>query len=377
MMKLMKITRASFNTIPGTRSLSIPTIDISEFNTSPKKVSSEMYNHFAQFGACYVTGHGIDNALYSNLLKQSKLFFDLPLDEKLNIHVDKGGIAWRGYMPMGGEHTKGTMDRKEGLYLGMDHDINEARVVSNTPLFGTNQYPPTNMLPHFSTIINDYIHQTTQLGNTLTNIISCSLGLQPDYIQKHCIMNEPLSIFRLWKYPENDGKIQAAQGIGTHTDYGLLTLINASDDNIHGLQFQVPTNDNPDGVWIDVVPQKDAFIVSVGDLLDRMSYGIFKSRKHKVITQNQDRFTAVLFYDPSWDCEMKYLPIDDGLDSMSVSDVLERETRWDQTAYKELSGRYSDFLAQKVKRVFPDLLKDYQFEHARAESTRFKIPIQH
>jgi isopenicillin N synthase-like dioxygenase len=36
-------------------------------------------------------------------------------EEKLKYHVKHGGLAWRGYMPLGGESTHGKRDEKEGL----------------------------------------------------------------------------------------------------------------------------------------------------------------------------------------------------------------------------------------------------------------------
>jgi isopenicillin N synthase-like dioxygenase len=38
-------------------------------------------------------------------------------------------VTWtsRGYMPMGGERTHGSVDHKEGLYLGPDHGPNHPR----------------------------------------------------------------------------------------------------------------------------------------------------------------------------------------------------------------------------------------------------------
>ena len=34
--------------------------------------------------------------------------------------MERGGRAWRGYFPVGGELTSGLPDQKEGLYLGAE-----------------------------------------------------------------------------------------------------------------------------------------------------------------------------------------------------------------------------------------------------------------
>ena len=35
--------------------------------------------------------------------------------------MSRGGRAWRGWFPVGGELTSGRADRKEGLYVGEEH----------------------------------------------------------------------------------------------------------------------------------------------------------------------------------------------------------------------------------------------------------------
>jgi isopenicillin N synthase-like dioxygenase len=60
---------------------------------------------------------------------QAHQFFALPPEHKEVLHVRNGGRAWRGWMPFGGELTKGRTDRKEGLYLGPEHLADHPRCV--------------------------------------------------------------------------------------------------------------------------------------------------------------------------------------------------------------------------------------------------------
>src|SRR5262249_28071061 len=68
-------------------------------------------------GFFYVVGHGVDEALSARLRRLSRRFFDQDRETKLRIAMAKGGRAWRGYFPVGGELTSGRPDLKEGIYF--------------------------------------------------------------------------------------------------------------------------------------------------------------------------------------------------------------------------------------------------------------------
>ncbi len=55
--------------------------------------------------------------LLAELADASAEFFALPLPEKLEIAMARGGKAWRGYFPVGAELTSGRPDLKEGPVL--------------------------------------------------------------------------------------------------------------------------------------------------------------------------------------------------------------------------------------------------------------------
>ncbi len=43
-----------------------------------------------------------------------------PIDAKMQLRMELGGRAWRGYFPVGGELTSGRPDLKEGIYFGTE-----------------------------------------------------------------------------------------------------------------------------------------------------------------------------------------------------------------------------------------------------------------
>src|SRR5690348_1314648 len=82
----------------------------------------------AAHGFFYLTGHGIGRDVLIALEEESRRFFAQPTERKMQIAMAKGGRAWRGYFPDGGELTSGRPDLKEGLYLGTDLPADHPRV---------------------------------------------------------------------------------------------------------------------------------------------------------------------------------------------------------------------------------------------------------
>jgi len=68
-------------------------------------------------GFFYITGHGVDPALWAELNAAARTFFALDAPVKAEIAMDRGGSAWRGWFPVGAELTAGAPDAKEGSKL--------------------------------------------------------------------------------------------------------------------------------------------------------------------------------------------------------------------------------------------------------------------
>ena len=71
-----------------------------------------------EVGFFSISGHGVDHTLAEELERASRQFFALPEVTKAEIAMARGGRAWRGWFPVGGELTSGRPDLKEGLYFG-------------------------------------------------------------------------------------------------------------------------------------------------------------------------------------------------------------------------------------------------------------------
>jgi isopenicillin N synthase-like dioxygenase len=293
-------------------------------------------------GFFYVLGHGVSSALQGRLERLSRQFFDQDLETKLAIRMERGGRAWRGYFPVGGELTRGRPDQKEGLYFGAELGVDHPKVAARVPLHGRNLFPD---IPGFRETVLDYMDAMTGLGHVLMRGIALSLGLEPSYFADR-YTRDPLVLFRIFNYPStrDEPPDEVSWGVGEHTDYGLLTILR--QDDAGGLQVKSPVG------WIDAPPIPNAFVCNIGDMLDRMTGGFYRSTPHRVRNPSRRaRLSFPFFFDPNVDAEVK--PIDPG--SVVIDD---KDERWDRSSVHEFRGTYGDYLLAKVLKVFPELGRD-------------------
>lgn len=108
----------------------LPVVDIAgsaDSDSAFDRVAVELDRACAEIGFFYVTGHGVDPRLCHALQQLAGRFFAFA-DRGLGIAMIRGGRAWRGYFPLGGELTSGRPDRKEGLYFGTELGPDDPRV---------------------------------------------------------------------------------------------------------------------------------------------------------------------------------------------------------------------------------------------------------
>jgi len=326
----------------------LPLIDVSALvagNAARDAVAAQIGAACRAHGFFYVTGHGVDPALVKRLEELSHRFFELPEETKMRWRMALGGRAWRGYFPLGGELTSGRPDWKEGLYLGTELPATHPLVQAKTPVHGPNLFPE---VPGFRETILDYMQAVTQLGHRLMEGIALSLGLDAGYFAKRYTA-DPLILFRLFNYPSQpvpEG-LDVQWGVGEHTDYGLLTILH--QDHIGGLAVHTP------GGWIDAPPMAGSFVCNIGDMLDRMTGGLYKSTPHRVKrnTSGHDRLSFPLFFDPNFEARVQRI---EGLEGLAGAEARDDSAeRWDRANVHAFSGRYGDYLLAKVSKVFPQL----------------------
>ncbi len=236
-------------------------------------------------------------------------------------------------------------DWKEGLYFGEELGADDPRVRAGWPLHGANLFP--DRPDGLRAAVLELVDALTAVGHTLLRGIARALDLDDDWFERH-LTAQPTVLFRIFRYPPLPA--QPAYGsvrwsVGEHTDYGLLTIL--VQDSAGGLEVR-----GPEG-WIAAPPVPDSFVVNLGDMLERMTGGRYRSTPHRVRNIGpHDRLSLPLFLDPAWDADVRPVPNPLGRDAARDAD------RWDRTSVHDTSGTYGEYLFAKVSKVFPALADD-------------------
>ncbi|GAA0364670.1 isopenicillin N synthase family oxygenase [Microbispora corallina] len=285
-------------------------------------------------GFFYISGHGVPPELTTRLEDAARRFFRLPAEHKMRISMERGGKAWRGYFPVGAELTSGRPDLKEGVYFGAENDPDDPR-----PLHGPNLFP--GEVPDLRATVLAYLDAMSGVAQGVLRGVALALGLEDDYFSSGYTAS-PTMLFRIFHYPPASPSGDE-WGVGEHTDYGLLTLL-LQDDNA-GLQVHTSRG------WIEAPPISGTLVCNIGDMLDRLTGGHYRSTPHRVRNlTGRSRLSFPFFFDPGWDCEVPPLP------SRPLRDG--GRPRWDGQDLRAFTGTYGDYLMGKVGKVFPRLRAD-------------------
>jgi isopenicillin N synthase-like dioxygenase len=323
----------------------LPVIDVGPLVSSGSAearaaVAEQIQAACRERGFFYVAGHDVPAKLMDELADASAEFFALPMADKLEIAMERGGRAWRGFFPVGAELTSGQPDLKEGLYFGAELPGDDPRVLAGLPLHGRNLFP--RKVPRLGPLVLAYLDALSGLGQAVLAGVALSLGLDAGYFAAGYTA-DPTILFRIFHYPPSPPQAQG-WGVGEHTDYGLLTLL-AQDDS-GGLQIATPQG------WINAPPIPGTLVCNIGDMLDRLTGGWYRSTPHRVRNlSGHGRLSFPFFLDPGFAAQVPPLP-----DRAAAGNDGRR--RWDGQDLRAFTGSYGDYLLGKVSVVFPQLRSD-------------------
>ena len=147
---------------------SVPIVDISGLNSPEpaerERVAGEIGTAAREVGFFYVSGTGVDDAVFERMLASTRQFFALPLEEKMRSYIGLS-TCHRGYVPEGEEGVEtGTADLKEAFDTALDLPADDPDHLAGNPMLGPNVWPD---LPGFAEAVTEYYHAVFDVGHRL------------------------------------------------------------------------------------------------------------------------------------------------------------------------------------------------------------------
>lgn len=267
----------------------IPEVDLRRWDGSPAQqqaLADDLRAIAHHVGFFQLVGHGVPDALRARYFDALAEFFALP--EPVKATIDKARSRhFRGWERVGAELTDNRVDHREQLDLSTEWPPHPGD--AQPPylrLDGPNQWLADDVLPGFRSVVAEMIGRLGALADRLMEVLSVGLGLAPGHLR--AVFGErPHSLVKLISYPPTP---PGEAGVNAHHDAGFLTLL--MQHGVGGLQVLNGTGD-----WIDVPPRGDAFVVNLGEMLQRMTGNYMVATTHRVIA-SQPRFSSAYFHGP-------------------------------------------------------------------------------
>ncbi|CAL5046346.1 unnamed protein product [Urochloa decumbens] len=254
----------------------IPIIDLSRLPDADE--AAKLQSVLQGWGLFLVTNHGIEASLMDAVIGASQDFFHLPLEEKQKCSNLIGGNRFQpeGYgndMVLSQDQI---LDWHDRLFLRVEPE--DQRNLAYWP-----KEPES-----FRDILHEYASKTKTVRDIILRAMARILEFDEDYFVSEIGEKAP-AIARFNYYPPCP-RPELVFGAKPHSDGGVLTILLIAND-VGGLQVQ------RDGIWYTVPSKPHTLVVNLGDSMEIMNNGIFKSPVHRVVTNaEQERISVAMFY---------------------------------------------------------------------------------
>eukprot|EP00253_Pinus_taeda_P035183 PITA_35183 len=265
----------------------IPVIDMNKFILHTKDDARQieldrLSSACQEWGFFQIVNHGIPDSLLDEIKGVAKEFFDLPLQEKQKYATQPGVFQGYGKIFVVAEDQK--LDWGDLLALAL-----MPNKLKNLALWPT-------VPPNFRDTVERYAIEVERVAQEVLSLFAENLHLETDYF-KNKFGSEPMNMMRMNFYPSCPTP-DLVLGLSPHSDGGGITLL-LQDDQTEGLHVR------KNNQWVPVRPIPYALVVNIGDLVEVMTNGRYKSVEHRAVTsEERARLSVALFYNASMDAEV-------------------------------------------------------------------------
>ncbi|KAL9260868.1 Bi-functional coumaroyl CoA and feruloyl CoA ortho-hydroxylase F6H2-2-1-like protein [Drosera capensis] len=263
---------------------SIPIIDVS--NWDDQNVADSICEAAKKYGFFQLINHEIPEEVLDKVQAAAHRFFEQPTEEKLKYKRDPtaGGTAKLGtsFSP----NKEKVMEWKD--YLSLQYFAGDGSSDKNAA-----DWP--------SICKTQALEYLTMVQAIVRKIYDALFkGLNVNGFDKTLLMAWIAVNFNYYPYCPNP---ELTVGVGRHSDGSALTVL--LQDDVGGLFVRAPDGES----WIHVPPTRGALVINIGDMIQILSNGIYRSIEHKVVANpRKNRVSVAIFVNPSADQVVGPLP---------------------------------------------------------------------
>ncbi|KAK8633308.1 hypothetical protein V6N13_014154 [Hibiscus sabdariffa] len=254
-----------------------PPIDLSRLDgPEHDEVAIEIVRAAETLGFFQVINHGVPVELLESLKDTAHKFFGLAPERKA---VYRSGVSPTPLVKYG---TSFVPEKEKALewkdYISLQY-VNDAEALEYWPI-------------EIRDVALEYLRSSMKMVRKLLEILMENLGIKPEDPKIDALINKKMVNMNFYPTcPDPDFTV----GVGRHSDMGTLTVL--LQDGIGGLYVKIEEMSSEiKEEWVEIPPTPNALVINVGDMLQVLSNGRYKSAEHRVRTTSTKSRVSILIF---------------------------------------------------------------------------------
>ncbi|KAJ6805889.1 flavonol synthase/flavanone 3-hydroxylase-like [Iris pallida] len=264
----------------------IPVVDLA--GRDRDRIAKAVSEAAEGWGIFQVVNHGVPAEAIAALQRVGRGFFEMPREEKEKYAVEPGSGSVEGY----GSRLQKEPEGKRAWVDYLFHNVwPESRI--------DYKFWPESP-PDYRKVNQEYARYLVSVMDEMLSSLSLGLGLE-GHVIKEALGGEGVELLLKINYYPPCPRPDLALGVVAHTDMSAVTLLVPNE--VPGLQVF------KDGHWIDAKYIPNAIIVHIGDQIEILSNGKYKSVLHRTtVNKEKVRMSWPVFCSPPDDRAVGPLP---------------------------------------------------------------------
>ncbi|VVA95762.1 unnamed protein product [Arabis nemorensis] len=227
------------------------------------------------WGFFQLINHGIDSSFLDKLETEAQDFFNLSMEEKKKLWQRNGEFEGFGQVNVVSEDQK--------------LDWGDMFILTTQPIRSRKSHLFSKLPPSFRETVETYSSEVKNIAKILFAKMANVLEIKREEMED--LFDDVWQSIKINYYPPCPQPDQVI-GLTPHSDAAGLTIL-LQVNQVEGLQIK------KDGKWVVVKPLLHALVVNVGEILEIITNGRYRSVEHRaVVNSEKERLSIAMFHSP-------------------------------------------------------------------------------